>query len=165
MKRLTVLVLTGPTLLSLAFAAFPQASFAQSNPFVGTWQLNLAKSKFSPGPPPRSQTVDVQAVDVQVEGQGLKVTTNGVGAEGNPTGIAFALVFDGIPHPTGNPNFDAGTAARLDAYTLITSRSKAGKLVSIQTVVVSPDGKTLTITTTGPYANGPINNIQVYDKQ
>jgi hypothetical protein len=160
MKRLTVRVLTGTILLSLAFVAFPQASFAQSNPFVGTWQLNLAKSKFSPGPPPRSQTVDAQA-----EGQGLKVTTNGVGAEGNPTSIAFALVFDGMPHPTGNPNFDAGTTARLDAYTLITSRTKAGKLVSIQTVVVSPDGQTLTITTTGPYANGPINNIQVYDKQ
>ena len=106
-----------------------------------------------------------QTVDAQAEGQGLKVTTNGVGAEGNPTGIAFALVFDGMPHPTGNPNFDAGATARLDAYTLITSRTKAGKLASIQTVVVSPDSKTLTITTTGPYANGPINNVQVYDKQ
>jgi hypothetical protein len=160
MKRRTVLVLTGTTLSSLAFAAFPDASFAQSNPFVGTWQLNLAKSKFSPGPPPKSQTINVEA-----EAQGLKVTTNGVGAEGNPTSIAFSLVFDGMPHPTGNPNFDAGTAAQLDAHTLITSRTKAGKLVSIQTVVVSPDGKTLTTTTTGPYANGPINNAQVYDKQ
>ena len=29
---------------------------AQSNPFVGTWKLNVASSKYNPGPPPQSQT-------------------------------------------------------------------------------------------------------------
>jgi hypothetical protein len=33
---------------------------AQSDPFLGTWQLDLAKSKFSPGPPPSGQTLSVQ---------------------------------------------------------------------------------------------------------
>jgi hypothetical protein len=136
---------------------------AQSDPFVGTWQLNLAKSKF-PGPPPKSQTDNIQA-----EGQGLKVTATGVSADGNPISIAFALVFDWMPHPSGNraPFYDTITDARVDAHTLISIRTKAGKFVATQTVVVSPDGKTLTDTTTGINASngGPFNQIRVFDKQ
>ena len=30
--------------------------FAQGNPFVGTWKLDLANSKYNPGPAPKSQT-------------------------------------------------------------------------------------------------------------
>jgi hypothetical protein len=47
MNRRSTLMLTGIT-LGLAVAAFPQVSFAQSDPFMGTWQLSLAKSKYSP---------------------------------------------------------------------------------------------------------------------
>jgi hypothetical protein len=43
---------------------------------------------------------------------------------------------------------------------------KAGKLVLIGTLVVSPDGKTLMGPQTGALANGqPGNTILVYDKQ
>jgi hypothetical protein len=46
--------LTTMVLLGLAVAtAFPQIACAQTDPFLGTWQLNLAKSKYSPGPPHR----------------------------------------------------------------------------------------------------------------
>ena len=51
MKRRTTNLLTGLTVLGLAVAALPQLGFAQSVPWLGTWQLNLAKSKYSPGPP------------------------------------------------------------------------------------------------------------------
>src|SRR3989442_70870 len=58
---------TTTALLGLAVAtALPQAGLAQSNPLIGTWKLNLAKSKYSPGPPPRSGTSIWEAV-----GQGL----------------------------------------------------------------------------------------------
>src|SRR5216684_8590801 len=33
---------------------------AQDDPQVGTWELNLAKSTFSPGPPPGRQTLTFQ---------------------------------------------------------------------------------------------------------
>jgi hypothetical protein len=162
MKCRTALMLVVIMVVGLGIAV-PQPVLAQSDPFVGTWQLNLAKSKFPP-PTPKSQTVNIQA-----EGQGLKVTVTGVGAEGNPISNAFAHVFDRMPHPSNRaPNiYDAITDARVDAYTLISSRTEAGKLVSIQTVVVSPDGKMLTATTTGiNAANGQLFNlIQVFDKQ
>jgi len=117
-------------LLGLAVAALPQVGFAQSDPFLGTWQLNLAKSKYSPGPPPRSQTSNFQA-----EGQNYKVTVTGVGAEGNPISITLTGVYDGMPHPltNPNPNIDAVASTRVDAYTTISSFTKAGKLVATLT--------------------------------
>jgi hypothetical protein len=51
MNRRTPLMLTGLSLLGLAIATLPHASFAQSDPFPGPWQLNLAKSKYSPAGP------------------------------------------------------------------------------------------------------------------
>jgi hypothetical protein len=146
----------------LVACALPQASFAQSDPFIGTWQLNLAKSEFSPGPGPKTQTAKVEP-----DGQGQKVTVTGVNAQGNPTNIVFTTIFDGMSHPSNpNPNFDANAAARIDAHTLVNSRTKGGKLVGTQTVTVSSDGKMLTATTVLIGANGqPTNNIAVFDKQ
>ena len=160
MNRRTASILTG--LLGLAIAALPQTSFAQSDPATGLWQLNLAKSKYSPGLPPKSQTVYIQA-----EGQNLKLTNVGISAEGNPTSALTMWIFDGMPHPvTGNPNFDAVASTRVNAYTINNSRTKAGKVVGTQTVVLSQDGKTATSTVTGTNANGQqINIVGVYDKQ
>jgi hypothetical protein len=161
MNRRATLSLTGATLLGLAVAtAFPQIAFAQTDPFLGTWQLNLARSKYSPGPLPKSNSVNVQG-----ERQGLKITVTGVNAEGNPINNTFTAVFDGMPHPDSNPNLDAEAWARVDAYTLIMSGTKAGKLVRTDTVVVSPDGETVTATSILINANGRQINISVYDKQ
>jgi hypothetical protein len=59
MKRRTTFVLIAMTLLGLAIA-IPQAAFAESDPLLGTWQLNLAKSKHTPGPGPKSATENIQ---------------------------------------------------------------------------------------------------------
>jgi len=154
--------LTTMALLGLAAAtALPQIAFAQSDPFLGTWQLNLAKSKYSPGPPPKSQTANIQG-----DGQNHRVTTTGIDAAGKPTSAAFTRIYDGMPHPGVTPDFDALSLTRVDDHTLIISRTKAGKLVQTVTNVVSQDGKTNTITTNGTDGNGrPINNISVWDKQ
>jgi hypothetical protein len=50
MNRRTTYTLAAASVLALAIAALPQPSFAQSNPLTGLWQLNLAKSKYTPGP-------------------------------------------------------------------------------------------------------------------
>jgi hypothetical protein len=162
MNQRTTSMLTRIALLGLAVAALPQIAFAQSDPFIGTWQLNLAKSKYSPGPPPKSSTVTFQA-----EGQNHKVTITGINAAGDPTSGGVTRNYDGMPHPvTGNPAYDAVAWTRVDPYTVIFSRTKAGKLVQTETNVVSQDGKTATDTVTGTDANGrPINIVGVYDKQ
>ena len=37
------------------FAAARSVTFAQTDPHVGTWVLNVAKSKYTPGPPRRNR--------------------------------------------------------------------------------------------------------------
>ena len=162
------LMVPGMALLGLAIVALPQSGFTQGNQptralATSVFQLNLAKSKFSPGPPPKSQTVNYQG-----EGQNRKAAVVTIDAEGNPAASVFMeLVQDGKPHPvTGNPAFDAQVGTIVDFYTTNLTRLKAGKVVQTGTAVLSQDGKTSTITTTGTDANGrQFNNIAVYDKQ
>jgi len=162
MNRRTTLMLTSMMLLGLTIDGVPQPSFAQNDPALGTWQLNLAKSKYSPGPPPKSSTVSVQAV-----GQNHKLTAITIDAEGKQTSGENTRIYDGMSHPvTGNPDYDAGAFTRVDAHTIIISYTKAGKLVRSATNVVSEDGKTITAINIGTDTNGrQINNIAVYDKQ
>jgi hypothetical protein len=141
------------TLLGLAvvFAtALPQTAFAQSSPLIGTWQLNLAKSTYSSGPPPRSGTATFQA-----EGQGLRGTVEGINAQGNPTKLVVMLFDDGKSYPaTGNPAFDAQSNKRVNDSTWWAIRTKAGKVVQTVIIAVSADGKTATATNTGVNSNG-----------
>jgi len=149
--------------LGLAIAAWPQAGVAQSDFLSGLWQINVAKSKYDPGPPPKSQTVYFQG-----EGQNRKVTIVGITSAGNPQLATFTeFVEDGKPHPvTGLAGIDAQAYTRVDARTLNVSRFKDGKVIQTGTWVVSPDGKALTVTFTGTNANGRgVNNILFYDKQ
>src|ERR1051325_11717955 len=75
---------------------------AQANPFLGTWELNVAKSKHTPGPAPKQQTTMYEAA-----GDGIKVTTSGTDAAGNPISTSFTANFDGKDYPVaGNPDYD-----------------------------------------------------------
>ena len=76
-RRAAILVLAAVVLV----AGLPQVGFAQSDPLTGAWKLNLEKSKFSPGPPPKSLTLNYQG-----EGQNRKNVTEGIDAEGKPMG-------------------------------------------------------------------------------
>jgi hypothetical protein len=138
------------------------SSFAQTDPIIGTWKLNLAKSKLIPGPPPKSQTLTYEAA-----GQGVKVTVKGTDAEGKPIDSQFTANYDGKDYPvTGNPGWDTITWKRIDAYKSESTRKKAGKVVVTATRVVSKDGKTLTLTEEGVTAKGEkFRNTVVYDKQ
>ena len=152
-------------LLGLAVAtALQQAGLAQSaDPLIGTWKLNLAKSKYSPGPPPRSNTVIFEAV-----GQGLRATAEGIDAEGKPTKAVFGPWFsDGKSYPiTGSPAFDAASYKQVNASTSESTRTKAGRVVQTTTLVLSADGKSFTFTATGVDEKGQqINNVSVWEKQ
>ena len=162
MSRRTTFMLTGMALLGLV-TTLPQVSFGQSNPLTGTWKINLAKSKYSPGPAPRSGTTIFEAV-----GQGLRIIAEGIDAQGNPTKVDYGISeLDGKSSAaTGTPDYDAQAVTRVDANTIVANRTKAGKLVQIVIIRVAPDGKTRTVTTTGINAKGqPLDNIAFYDKQ
>lgn len=165
MRILKIFVRAGGVVAVLAVCLVvlsPLSGFAQTDPSIGTWKLNLAKSKFSPGPPPQSQTLTEEAV-----GQGIKVTTKGTNAEGQPIDTQFTANFDGKDYPvTGNPIWDTITLKRIDAYKVGYTLKKAGKVLSTGTRVVSKDGKTLTLTAKGVNAKGEKTSVTaVYEKQ
>ena len=163
MNRRSMLSLTTMALLAALFAtALPQAGLAQSNPWLGMWKLNLAKSTYAPGQAPRSQTYNFQGA-----GASLTNTVEGVDAAGNAMKQVSMHIYDGQPHPvTGSPDVDARTYTRVDANTLITYSTKAGKLVQIATLVLSPDGRAITTTVRGVNAAGQqVNTVAFNEKQ
>ena len=154
-----------PILLTIGLiAALTSMASAQEDRHVGAWELNVAKSTFNPGPPPKRQTLWYKA-----EGRGLTALFQGVDAAGlpvNPDASNLVISFDGKDHPTPQPNYDSSAWTRRSANEYVVYRKKVGKVVLTSTNVVSNDGQTLTITTTGVDDDGrPIHNVAVYDKQ
>src|SRR5262245_25100443 len=138
MKSRLLLNVAVPVAAAFVFAfAVPQAGAAQNNPMIGTWKLNLAKSKYNPGPAPKSLSVVVSAA-----AQGTVANTEGVNAQGMPTKTTIVIICDGQPHPvTGAPNVDALSCRQPDPYTQTFTNMKAGKSTTGGTLVVSRDGK------------------------
>ena len=133
-----------------------------TDPVVGTWELNVAKSKFNPGPAPKSETRTYVVV-----GQEIKGSSKGIDADGKPTAVQWTVNYDGKEHPvTGSVDLDTLSLKRIDTFTTESTQKKAGKVVATATRVVSNDGKTLTITTKGTNAKGQaVNNVQVFEKR
>ena len=129
---------------------------------VGTWNLNLAKSKYQKGQAPKSMTVVYEAA-----GEGIKVVVDQVPADGPPIHYAYTANYDGKDVPVvGNPNADMAARTRVNATTTKLVNKKDGKILSTVTIVTSADGKTLTITSTGKDAKGQkIDSVAVFDKQ
>jgi hypothetical protein len=130
-------------------------------PGLGTWTLNVAKSKYSPGPTPKSGTVTFSAA-----GQAVKAVVDLLGPDGSKIHWEYTATLDGKPAPvTGNPDGDMVVAKRPNPNTIETSYTLKGKPTTVNTRVVSADGKTLTVTSTGTNAQGQkVNNHQVFEK-
>jgi len=159
MKR--ILVLVAAVALSLVASG---VLLAQNDAFAGTWKLNVAKSKFMGTPAPKSETRTVVA-----QGDGLKVTYEGIAADGSPIAYSLTTNLDGKDSAiSGAGPFGADTVAakRVDANTTISTAKKAGKTVLTTRTVVSKDGKVTTQTVKGTSEQGqPISYTTVWDKQ
>ena len=145
------------------FALVGAAAVAQTDSQVGVWKLNVAKSKYSPGPAPTSATTTVEAA-----GAATNVTVDQEMADGTKRHYTFTAAYDGKDAPIVGNNPDADTVARtrVNASTVKTVSKKDGKTTITQTSAVSSDGKTRTVTTTGVNAKGQkVNNVAVYERQ
>jgi len=147
--------------LFVAVLAAAGLLLAQDNPFVGTWKLNVAKSKYDPGPAPQSQMRTWEASGT--------VTAKGIGATGNPTAYSYPINGDGKKYPTNGPvpnGADTVSTKRVDANTFMANFTKAGKHVETATFKLSKDGKTMTITAKGVLPSGQsLNNSTLWEKQ
>ena len=149
---------------AVAFLALASSVWAQSDPLIGTWKLNLSKSIYDPGPAPRSLVHHYESVGKDT----YKNSRDTVDANGKSSHTELTLVFDGKEHPRANPTprSDATMDRRIDAYNLEGMSMKAGKLITVFMRSVSPDGKTFTFKTMGTNAQGqPFSRVEVFDKQ
>ena len=138
---------------------------AQESPFVGTWKLNLAKSNFAGAPAPKSETRTVAA-----QGNGLKISIEGVAADGSKISWSFSTNLDGKAAPVTGSGVPSGAdmlaTKRIDANTLTTSYLKAGKEVRTSQTTISKDGKVTTVTAKFTDATGKsATSVTVWDKQ
>jgi hypothetical protein len=133
-----------------------------ADPVIGTWKLNLAKSTFSPGPAPKSQT-RIYAESAQ----GMIVTVKTTAPDGKDSTTNLTFKEDGKSYPaTGSPDFDMVSISRVDAMTVHSTQTKAGATVGNAVRSVSKDGKTLTFAQKGTHAGGgKYDDVSVYDKQ
>ncbi len=134
-----------------------------ADPFVGTWKLNVAKSKASdPTMMSKREIIKIEALD-----NGLKFTLDGVDFYGKAYHSESSEKYDGKDYPfSGNQDADTSAIKKVDANTVVTMWKKAGKEVATWRVTVSKDGKTQTVSGKMKGAKGhEVTFDLVYDKQ
>jgi hypothetical protein len=154
MKTRTIVLAVAVCLAAVA------VSFA-SNPHMGTWKLNEAKSKFPPMAPKNTTVVYESA------GDNLKVIVDGVDGAGKPTHNEWTGKFDGKDYPlAGDPMADTRSYKKIDDRTTELTNKKDGKVTATGRIVISADGKSRTVTVSAADPGGKqVTYISVYDKQ
>jgi hypothetical protein len=162
MRRSTIVVAT-LAVVSMSVAVTGQSPDALMGNHVGSWVLNVAKSTYSPGPPPKSNTIKWEPWQ-----GGLKMTTDGIDAKGQATHSEIIIKFDGKDYPyNGGPEPNTSRAyKRIDDRTYEYVEKTDGKVTTTTRVVAGRNGKTRTSTTIGKDAQGRrVTETLFYDKQ
>jgi hypothetical protein len=140
----------GKTFLSLFLLA---GSLFAADPFVGTWKLNVAKSKHGGGPLPAAKE---EAIVVAVADGQFTVTVTGTAVDGSPISMKYTVPRTGGPVQflEGGPPPGSGIASTLakrkaDSNTVDSTDTKDGKVSETSHTVVSADGKSLRGTAKG----------------
>jgi hypothetical protein len=159
--RSTRLFLSALLGLSLIIGIRPQvigqSAAAGEKVLLGTWRLDLAKSRYFPGPAPRSETRIYTA-----DKDGVQGAINRVYADGRTEIIEYRANYDREQAVTGTPAYDAITLKKIDDYTSESVLSHAGMVYGTARRVISPDGNTMTIAFERKTREDTIRNVAVY---
>ena len=145
---------------AIVFSLGLVGSLWAADPFVGTFKLNLAESKW-PSSPPKELTVVVA-----YQGDDYLVTGTGTDAAGRPISVKYTFPKKGGPiaYTEGGPT--SGTSAtatvkKTDDFTLDFTTTLDRKVISTVHVAVAKGGKTVTSTVKGTDGD----RVEVYDRQ
>lgn len=134
---------------------------AEQDLLLGVWQLDVAKSRYIPGPPPRNETRTYVR-----DKEGMKGTIHRRRDNGMEEVIEYRADFDHEYPVMGTPAYDTIQLKRIDAYTAEAVLSHAGRVFGTARRVISPDGRTLTIMFRQEDRGGNLqNNVAIYRKQ
>ncbi len=139
----------------------PAVALMAADPFVGTWKLNPAESKFKVGAPYQEATITISE-----SGSDVDVAVKGTAANGAPFSSHYTVPANGGIGKIVEGSWEAVSGKLLNARERETSYSKGGKVSYTTHGKVSKDGKTLTVATKGTNAAGQaVDGVSVYDKQ
>lgn len=147
--------------IALLSTLFLGATALAADAVVGTWKLNVAKSKFSGTAPKSATRVYSESAD------GTTLDQKIVSADGKEISMHVTIKDDGKDYPvTGNPDGDSVARKVIDAHTSDFTIKKGSKVVGTVHRVLSADGKTLTVSNKGTHADGKAyDDTLVFDKQ
>jgi hypothetical protein len=161
-SSLTAALLLVVGLISSPIPLKAQASRDADNPRVGTWKMNVSKSTFNDGPPPRSELQICEALEKTT----IRLRVVRVDASGKEIRSDYTAQYDGKDHPFPGSRWDTIALRPLDRNTSEAVFKKSGKAVQTSTVSVSKDGQVLTLTARSTGVLGqPISHIEVFDRQ
>lgn len=160
LKRTTVI-----SAVAVLCLVVPSLLLAQTNPVVGSWKLNLEKSKFPAGMAPKSLVRTVTA-----EGDSVTYNFEGEGPDGAALKYSFTVKYDGNEYEvkgTGMPyGADHIAIKKVNSHMFSATLKKEGKDVGASTSTVSHDGKTTTLNSKGTDAKGnAVKTTSIFDKQ
>jgi hypothetical protein len=149
-------------ILATVAIAIISLSAQAGDALAGTWELNLEKSTFNPGPPPQNLTRTYE-----VTGQQEKMVAKGIDAKGNPTLNQYTANRDGKDYPyEGWPLADTISLTPVDPFKTTYTFKKAEKVVMTGTRVISQDGKMMTLPIKFTTPNGQlVDSIWILDKR
>lgn len=134
------------------------------DPLIGTWLLDQTKSSFDPGPPPDgARTMTFVATD-----NGFTHTTRTKTQNNGAFDIVieYTAKYDGKDYKMDPESpLDTVSLKRIDANTVERTGKVRGMAAETMTLKVSPDGKTLTVTTQGSVRGNDYYSVQVFDRQ
>jgi hypothetical protein len=136
--------------------------FAATDPILGTWKINNSKSKFNPGPGPKSVTTTYTQ-----DGDWIVGKTVGISGDGSSFERTNRYKLDGQSYPFDGPSGPGKiTLKKIDDLTTeSTVQLDAGGTTTSRTVF-SKDLKTRTQTVTGVNSKGQkLNHVVVSDRQ
>ncbi len=141
----------------LGFAVMLMAA----DPFVGTWKLNSAKSKYTTGAPPKEQTVTISE-----EGADMHIMVKGTSSDGQPISSHYTVPSKGGTGKIVEGSWEGISGKRPSETQRETSYTKGGKVVYTTRSKVSSDGKTMTVAVKGTNALGQmVDGTNVMEKQ
>src|SRR5207249_7570765 len=118
--------------LTLAFCFLGWAACFAADPLMGTWNLNEAKSKITPG-----TMKNTHVVYSSMFGQ-VKIKSDGIDPSGKAIHVEWAGKFDGKDYSvTGDPNSDTRSYTKVNERTLTTANKKNGKVTVTGQIIVS----------------------------
>jgi len=146
----------------LAIAMAVNVALAQTDPFIGKWQLDPSRSKYESGHVPQSMTITMEA-----GGQGIRYHSETTFSNGRRSVTEYTANYD---ERLTTVQQDGGVSApvslkRIDPNTVEATYERGFRTIATSKRVVSGDGKTMTITTVETTKEGKGNtNVSVFHK-